>query len=100
MTKPAPMRVAGLFLALCGLALILTVTGCGTKTAPTAGAPAPKVDLFAARDGLPHDNITALAVFGSQLWAGTKGGLTRYDGVNWPSARTRSPLSPPPEAIC
>ncbi len=83
MTNPAPMRVSWLFLALWCLVLSLAVTGCGTKAAPTAGAVAPKIDLFAARDGLPHDSITALAVFGGQLWAGTKGGLTRYDGVNW-----------------
>jgi len=76
-------RPTCLLLAITGLVLLAFVTGCGGKPAASTQAAALKTDQFSVREGLPHDSITALAVFGNQLWAGTKGGLARYDGVNW-----------------
>lgn len=80
--KPKTAYSAGLILAALGLIVLTLFTGCGNKQ-PAAGSAALKIDQFGTRDGLPHDAVTALAVFGNQLWAGTKNGIARYDGVNW-----------------
>ncbi|HOT26664.1 MAG TPA: hypothetical protein PLU72_00655 [Candidatus Ozemobacteraceae bacterium] len=80
--KSKMTRAAGLFLAVIALISLTLCTGCGNKQ-PAAGPAAPKIDRFGAADGLPHDVITALAVFGNQIWVGTKSGVARYDGVNW-----------------
>ncbi|HQG29997.1 MAG TPA: hypothetical protein PLY73_15695, partial [Candidatus Ozemobacteraceae bacterium] len=77
--KSKMTRAAGLFLAVIALISLTLCTGCGNKQ-PAAGPAAPKIDRFGAADGLPHDVITALAVFGNQIWVGTKSGVARYDG--------------------
>ncbi|HNV71232.1 MAG TPA: hypothetical protein PKO06_16125, partial [Candidatus Ozemobacteraceae bacterium] len=76
------VSVSGLFLT-CLLAASLFLTACGNKPVAKPEAPAPKIEVFTAQKGLPNSDITALAVFGGQIWAGTRNGLTRYDGVNW-----------------
>ncbi len=77
--KSAAVRLGGVLTIVLGLVLF---TGCGGPKTP----PPPeklKVDRFTAQQGLPHDHITALVSFGTQVWAGTKNGLARFDGVNW-----------------
>lgn len=69
--------------------IIGVVSGC-TSQKPGPGSQAPKVTTFTAKDGLPNDQITALAVFGGQIWVGTKGGIARHDGVNWEIFVTRN----------
>ncbi len=65
------------------LAVSLLLTACGGKPAAKSEAPAVKIEVFTAQKGLPNSDITALAVFGGQIWAGTRNGLTRFDGTNW-----------------
>jgi ligand-binding sensor domain-containing protein len=36
-----------------------------------------------ANSGLPHNDVYALAVDGSDIWIGTWGGLAKFDGTNW-----------------
>jgi hypothetical protein len=36
-----------------------------------------------ANSGLPHNEVFALAIDGSNLWIGTWGGLANFDGTNW-----------------
>ncbi|RCK81228.1 MAG: two-component system sensor histidine kinase/response regulator, hybrid ('one-component system') [Candidatus Ozemobacter sibiricus] len=77
--KSATIRLGLLLSIACGLALLV---GCGGPKTP----PPPeklKVDRFTTQQGLPHDHITALVSFGTQVWAGTRNGLARFDGVNW-----------------
>ncbi|MBF0545149.1 MAG: hypothetical protein HQM08_11975 [Candidatus Riflebacteria bacterium] len=64
------------------LMLSLTfISGCGTsKNGPEIAI---KSDFFTTAQGLPGNQITALSFFGRELWAGTKTGLARYDGVQW-----------------
>lgn len=33
--------------------------------------------------GLPNNYVTSLAVYGNQVWVGTKNGVAKFDGVNW-----------------
>ena len=65
------------------LAAVLFLTACGSAPTAKPAASNLKIDVFNAQKGLPNNEITSLAVFGGQVWAGTKNGLTRYDGVNW-----------------
>ncbi len=67
---------------LCLVVTVALVTGCGAARTPTA-EPKLKVEKFGPQQGLPHESITALVSFGTQLWAGTKNGLARFDSVNW-----------------
>lgn len=87
--KSKTARSAGFILAALGLILIAFSTGCG-KEKTASGPVAPKIDRFGAADGLPHDAVSALAVFGNQVWAGTKNGIARYDGVNWQAHVTKN----------
>ena len=70
------------WLAIFALVPFLALVGCG---APKAAAPAAssQVESFTTSQGLPHNHITSLAVFGGKVWAGTKAGLAGHDGVNW-----------------
>jgi ligand-binding sensor domain-containing protein len=79
MPKPLLKVLSGVVVAT----LLLVTAGCGPKNTPAAAPKALKVTTFASRDGLTDDGIAALAVFGNQIWAGTKKGLNRFDGVNW-----------------
>ncbi|MBF0498625.1 MAG: hypothetical protein HQM09_00710 [Candidatus Riflebacteria bacterium] len=72
----------GTLFAVTLIAIVMIFTpGCSSK--PGTTGPALKVDSFTVAQGLPGNHITALAVFGSQIWVGTKNGLARHDGVNW-----------------
>jgi len=49
--------------------------------------------FWAARDGLPDDRVTALAVdHRGDLWAGTSRGLARWHGGRWTAFTTRDGL--------
>ena len=41
-----------------------------------------------ANSGLPHNDVYALALDGSNLWIGTWGGLAKFDGSNWTEYNT------------
>lgn len=69
-------------LALIGGVLLLLV-GCEAPKKVAPPAPEIKVQFFSTQQGLPSEQITAMAAFGGQIWAGTKKGLTKFDGVNW-----------------
>ncbi len=47
---------------------------------------------FSTADGLPDNEITALALRDSLLWAGTPAGLARYNGTEWTSYTSDSGL--------
>lgn len=74
--------VARLGALLCLVVTVALVTGCGGPKTPPAESKL-KVEKFNSQQGLPHDHITGLVSYGTQLWAGTKNGLARYDTVNW-----------------
>lgn len=64
------------------LLALIVAAGCGPAKGPVA-ADKLKVEQITTQQGLPHNQITALVTYGNQVWAGTKGGLARFDGVNW-----------------
>ena len=82
------------------------LVGCVILAAPAAcGAAAPFDDAggqrsvhsawrtYTTRDGLPHDGIRAVHVFGEQVWVGTDGGLALYEAGAWKSwTRNRESL--------
>jgi ligand-binding sensor domain-containing protein len=41
-----------------------------------------------ANSGLPHNDVYALAVDGSDIWIGTWGGLAKFDGSSWTEYNT------------
>jgi len=71
-----------MFVLSVAVALTLAMAGCGS--APKTVAPPPlKISKFTKTEGLGSDQITTLTVYNGQVWAGTKEGLSKYDGVNW-----------------
>jgi len=65
------------------LIFIYFLAGCGDPKSKQNQENPIKADFFTIQQGMPNDFITSLAFFGGQIWAGTKSGLTKYDGVNW-----------------
>jgi len=74
--RPQPWLLALILISILG------TIGCGGSKSTTS-APAFKIESFTTSQGLPHNHITSLAVFGGKVWAGTKAGLVGHDGVNW-----------------
>jgi len=76
------VRRFALLFVTAAIASAATIAGCGGQKEPP---PAQKltVELLTTQQGLPHNFITALVTFNNQVWAGTKNGLARFDGVNW-----------------
>ncbi|MBF0408345.1 MAG: hypothetical protein HQM10_13425 [Candidatus Riflebacteria bacterium] len=70
-----------ILLSLLLLSFILGIYGCGNKN--VAQDVKIKSEFFTTAKGLPGNSITALSYFGRELWAGTKSGLARHDGVQW-----------------
>ncbi len=82
------------------------LVGCLIVAAPAAYAVAAPTDdagressvhtawrIYTTRDGLPHNGIRAVHVFGEQVWVGTDGGLALYEAGVWKSwTRSRDGL--------
>lgn len=69
-------------LSVFGLSIMIILSGCGSK--PVKKKPTTLVvEHFDKSKGLSNENITCVAAFGGQIWAGSKKGLFCYDGVNW-----------------
>ncbi len=83
-----PRRASGLFVAAWLLAGLGSTSASGTPAPPPAriGAPSEILrrydhDVWRARDGLPGDQIPAIArTTDGYLWIGTEEGLARFDG--------------------
>ncbi len=79
------------------LAVAGGVAPCWPKASRAAGdssggrPPGPSITVhaswrtFTTGDGLPHDSIRAISVFGDRVWVGTDGGLAAFDGGEWKS---------------
>jgi len=72
-----------------GRMLLATEGGAGIwSPAPSDGAPDGWTVFTAANSGLADSRVRAVAVDGrGDLWFGTAGGLSRYDGENWQTYR-------------
>ncbi len=75
-------KTARLISLLLFVAFIATLNGCGPKKVEKKAGPLEVVHFNKAK-ALPDENITAMAAFGGQVWAGSKNGLFCYDSVNW-----------------
>lgn len=66
-----------------GLGLALGLGGMGARL---QAAPAPVIRAWDAEQGLPTNNVTAIAQTpDGYLWVGTDGGVARFDGVRFTS---------------
>ena len=61
---------------------LLAVVLCSTLFLASRGYP--EWQNFTMRDGLVSNSVTWICEDGSgNIWFGTSGGVSRYDGVNW-----------------
>ncbi|MDZ4858653.1 MAG: hypothetical protein SGI88_06690, partial [Candidatus Hydrogenedentes bacterium] len=73
--------------------LLLAMLVCAWLVAPATHADAPSVTVgafkqdvaktFTTESGLPSNNVTAIAVAGDRVFAGTDKGLAEFDGTAW-----------------
>ena len=63
----------------------LALSVIGTAGASPADLDSPLVytkwQTFGMQEGLPHDSIRAVRIWGNEVWVGTDGGLARLDGT-------------------
>jgi hypothetical protein len=78
----------------------LALGGIGTACALAADLDSPLVytnwQTVGVQEGLPHDSIRAVRVWGNEVWVGTDGGLARLDGTRWKAWTPADGLPPYP----